>query len=782
MFRSRTRASLAALTLAVPLLVPATLLAKTATKKKQTMAAAAAAPMSMLKGARIVQNVVIPPCGDQGNVELRMPSEIRADSTTHVLSTTLDMAPATKPVPVLTISNGVVTCVEQSFNLNLYRDPTDGQLKYPGPTLRVRRASKDPNGTLTPGDRIRVLLQNHMQPNNDEGCIWAQAPATLCDCSQKNKPQCCSNTTQPNGMNCFHGLNTTNLHLHGTHVSPQEPQDWVLLQLQPFGTVIDAHTTAMGDPADTKIGQFQYDVNPLPENQAEGTHWYHPHKHGSTASQVANGAAGALIIEGPFDDWLNGYYNKQLREKLMVVQEIHALNFNQSSTVFQPMPLINGQLVPKVTMNPGEVQRWRLVAATMEASAQLVIDFNGIGGSNSLQVEQIAMDGVQFSPFNVQCQPLLDATPCDGSLTDAKFQLSPGNRADFLLRADPSDAGKEIIVPYEVFGAIDRQGQAPRSGGRNGGRLRQVMREDTRAALDAVAPGATQPAMLRIYICDPNNPADKAAGCHNESMNFPTAWPPLPAFLHPIVPNRPAQTVQFQINPSSGGVPAANSQFAIYATGKNNDAPMQFNESCAVWSEPLDPNGGEEWTLSQNVNNFGGAPLHVFHIHTNPFQVVSTYVNGQPVSYDTCPQSITSGTKPCVQPIWMDSLTLPDNTAGGSLPSVQPVGSAVIRQRFEDYTGPYVIHCHFLGHEDRGMMVAIQTVCPNKPDSWSVTSTTQPECTFNQYLPALPLIGTPACTSATQKSAVWLMHDSGAAASEKKAGTGGGHGMNHEKQ
>ena len=32
--------------------------------------------------------------------------------------------------------------------------------------------------------------------------------------------------------------------------------------------------------------------------QAPGTHWYHAHKHGSTALNVTNGMAGALIIEG----------------------------------------------------------------------------------------------------------------------------------------------------------------------------------------------------------------------------------------------------------------------------------------------------------------------------------------------------------------------------------------------------------------------------------------------------------------------------------------------------
>jgi len=760
MFRKTASSMPLVAALAAALLLSSHLLAKPATKKMAAKAKLAALPA----GARLVQNVVIPGCGDQGKIELEMPNEITP--TNHVLSTTFQVSPTPRPVlvPVLN-SNG--TCKETPFELRLYRDPKDGVLKYPGPTLRVRRAVRQQDGTTTPGDSINVLLQNYMKPNTDEGCIWAQAPRALCDCSNpdpKKRPQCCNLTATPNGMNCFHGANDTNLHLHGTHVSPQEPQDWVLLQLQPYGTTVGPSTAPMGNPADVKQGQFQYAVDPLPWNQAEGTHWYHPHKHGSTADQVANGLAGALIIEGPFDDWLKSQFREPLREKLMVIQEIHTLNFNAPAALFQPMPLINGHLTPKITMNPGEIQRWRLISATMEASAQLIIDFNGLVPGDTMEARQIAMDGVQFSPFNYKCQPLLDPTPCDGNIEDQKFQLSPGNRADFLVKADPTKAGQEFFVPYEVFGALDRQGAQPRGKGRGGKALRKTTREQTRAALDALAPGSAEPALLRIYVCDPNNADDRAAGCHAQSMDFPQTWPELPDFLRPIKPNRPPQQVQFQINPSSGGVPAPNSSFAIWANGKNGNRPMQYNESCAVFSEPLDKDGGEEWTLSQNINNGSTAPippLHVFHIHTNPFQVVSTYIDGKPVSYDTCPPTITPTTPACIQPIWQDSLTLPSNSANGSLPAIQPNGVAVIRQRFEDYTGPYVIHCHFLGHEDRGMMIGLQTVCPNKQDSWSVTSTTRPECTFGQFLPALPVIDTPACKAAMEKKETHAEHGGG---------------------
>jgi FtsP/CotA-like multicopper oxidase with cupredoxin domain len=33
-----------------------------------------------------------------------------------------------------------------------------------------------------------------------------------------------------------------------------------------------------------------------------------------------------------------------------------------------------------------------------------------------------------------------------------------------------------------------------------------------------------------------------------------------------------------------------------------------------------------------------------------------------------------------------------------------------MRSRFVDYAGRYVIHCHILAHEDRGMMTIVQVV------------------------------------------------------------------------
>ncbi len=77
----------------------------------------------------------------------------------------------------------------------------------------------------------------------------------------------------------------------------------------------------------------------------------------------------------------------------------------------------------------------------------------------------------------------------------------------------------------------------------------------------------------------------------------------------------------------------------------------------------------EEWTI---VNESGG--YHPFHIHVNEFEVVE--VNG--VRQDPV--------------IWRDVLLLAPNS------------TYKIRQRYTDYDGKTVLHCHFLPHEDWGMM------------------------------------------------------------------------------
>jgi hypothetical protein len=97
----------------------------------------------------------------------------------------------------------------------------------------------------------------------------------------------------------------------------------------------------------------------------------------------------------------------------------------------------------------------------------------------------------------------------------------------------------------------------------------------------------------------------------------------------------------------------------------------------------------EEWTLTSISPDFppefglpGTFSTHPFHIHVNPFQVMS--IDGIPVD----------------PPEFRDTIF------------VRKGEDVVIRSRYEIYTGRFVLHCHILQHEDLGMMEVVEIVPP----------------------------------------------------------------------
>ena len=108
----------------------------------------------------------------------------------------------------------------------------------------------------------------------------------------------------------------------------------------------------------------------------------------------------------------------------------------------------------------------------------------------------------------------------------------------------------------------------------------------------------------------------------------------------------------------------------------------------------------EEWTI---VNTSPPGAIHPFHIHINPFQVIEIY---DPESMGETPQIM----KPPY--VWQDTIVLPPSfdvrTASGT--TERRYGHVKIRHRFLDFPGKFVLHCHILGHEDRGMMQLVEVV------------------------------------------------------------------------
>jgi FtsP/CotA-like multicopper oxidase with cupredoxin domain len=68
--------------------------------------------------------------------------------------------------------------------------------------------------------------------------------------------------------------------------------------------------------------------------------------------------------------------------------------------------------------------------------------------------------------------------------------------------------------------------------------------------------------------------------------------------------------------------------------------------------------------------------------------------------------------------IWWDVFPIPSGkrvSVNGNTVAIP--GYFKMRSRFVDYPGQYVMHCHILAHEDRGMMTVVQVAPYRTPYS-----------------------------------------------------------------
>jgi L-ascorbate oxidase len=535
--------------------------------------------------------------------------------------------------------------------------------------------------------------------------------------------------------NCYHGLNSTNFHFHGFHVSPQAPQDNVGLELRPPpppGTPVDhmAHSSH-GARGLLAYGHYDFALDPLRFTQAPGTHWYHAHKHGSTALHVLNGQVGSFEIRGEFDRRLEAYFKTKgggdLVDRMLVVQQIQEKQPGLGGADNTPAVLVNGQGNPIVHMKRGEIQRWRFVGATMQASAALRIGFSDVSGKPGPQVRQIAMDGVQFSPDNYRCQPFLNKPDCtppsDDSSFDERtaFNLSPGNRVDILIRA-PDTAGSHCMV-LDITTTLTEVQKS-----RQQHALRAVLAEST-CGTSGLGP------LLTVVVAPDARP-----------MTFPAPgdFPPMAPFLADLPPvTDPARqrAIHYEmVNQTK----LAETQFFI------NQA--KYDGNCA--NETFTVDVPEQWTLWNNSRGIA----HPFHIHQNPFQLLSQSDRGTytyPVWRDVMPI-------PTATPALPNPPTPPLAWAPNSNPEdpQQPWGKAVIAYVAKEFTGGFVNHCHILGHEDRGMMHNTQAACATGP--WATTGPVPSgaRCDAAGFCPGdcqlgRPVAAMPACPTPPAQQTNW---------------------------
>ena len=215
----------------------------------------------------------------------------------------------------------------------------------------------------------------------------------------------------------------TNLHVHGLHVSPQDNGDNMFVTVDP-GT------------------SFQYEYQ-LPNDHPPGVYWYHPHHHGLVAQQVFGGLYGTIIVEDPEPIAV-------ARERVLVISDI-TLDGSGRIPAAPAMAammgregeliLVNGRIKPRLTVSPGERERWRIVNACSARYLRLRLD--------GQQLQLLGIDSGRFQ------------TPKDVD----EVLLTPGNRADLLVTASTGNSVLSLL-PFNRGGASGMMG-AGSSGGRN---------------------------------------------------------------------------------------------------------------------------------------------------------------------------------------------------------------------------------------------------------------------------------------------------------------------------
>ena len=211
----------------------------------------------------------------------------------------------------------------------------------------------------------------------------------------------------------------------------------------------------------------------LPADHPSGTYWYHVHHHGSATYQFLGGMAGFLIVkggQGTLDTVPEVAAAKDIPMAFQLVRSLHDgsvvfvhqqaqqfgtfpfPDFTKNPPVLPPsaaqgvwstygldgqMPLepdgktpappsrfsytTNGVANPTLQMQPGEVQRWRLLNAIDGDNLQLVLVSN-VNGQNGLGLNVVAMDAITAP----KTYHLAAGDP---------LVIGPGQRMDVMVKA-----------------------------------------------------------------------------------------------------------------------------------------------------------------------------------------------------------------------------------------------------------------------------------------------------------------------------------------------------------
>ncbi|HVL01884.1 MAG TPA: multicopper oxidase family protein [Dongiaceae bacterium] len=453
---------------------------------------------------------------------LARPEKIRADRNTGILSTTL--------------TAGYMEYDFQSFKNNQSFTQRVKLRKYNGQVL-------GPTLVARPGDTLKIRLVNQLPEEQHPPCYvedHGSGPHEHC------------NHNQP------HNFNTTNLHTHGLHVDPTGRGDNVFIEL-------------------TSGESFDYEIK-IPADHPAGTFWYHAHVHGGTSVQVGSGMSGALIVKGDYDQIPA---LAAARKRTLMLQEIafNASGSIENNDTYAPTAWadqarangwhisINGQVMPEISLRPGETTLWRFIQAGVRKNVKLAL----VEPCSNQRVPllQLAADGIAFDTKRLT--------------RNNDVRLAPGYRSDVLTRIPHK--GVYYLVDIEDNSAFTLP---PQYCHRNP--------EHRTFALD----GSAQDILARVIVNGERQQDALPANAQLAGLVRPRSISD--SELLPTV-----EYLQFDIDVSKDPW-----------IGLINGRPFDPN-----YARVLKLNTAQTWELSSVFSH------HPYHVHVNPFEVIVRGANGR---------------------------------------------------------------------------------------------------------------------------------------------------------
>jgi FtsP/CotA-like multicopper oxidase with cupredoxin domain len=397
---------------------------------------------------------------------------------------------ATTAPPELKSLNGVLEVTfkfltaTDSQGLVRYCYVTDTGLE--APTLRVN-----------PGDQLIIHFQNDLPAASASSTSDNMAGMKMSlsnNSTASNSTTSAATTSSSSACNGAMSATATNIHFHGTNVTPVCGQDEVV------------HTLIQPGQS------FDYNVQ-IPQNEPPGLYWYHPHPHGFSEGQVQGGATGALIVEGlqNVDPALAGLTERTfvIRDQLLPASEANDTNIPAWDLSINYVPVTYPSYTPAVIQtNPSQQELWRVANTAADTILNLQYVVNGT--PQAMQV--VAIDGY----------PIASGSSGETSESETSILLPPGARAEFVVTTPSVGAQAQLITQNwdtgpdgdfdptrPIANIVSQNGGSSASSGATVKQLpsHAVQTRVTRfAALAAATPIAQRTLQFSEVLEDPTNP------------------------------------------------------------------------------------------------------------------------------------------------------------------------------------------------------------------------------------------------------------------------------------